>query len=35
MAVKGISTRISLVGEQEWRRAVDACKATLTEYKAE
>ena len=35
MATKNISTRISLVGEQEWRRAVDACKATLAEYKSE
>ena len=35
MATKSISTRISLVGEQEWRRSVDACRAALAEYKSE
>ena len=35
MATKSISTRISLVGEQEWRRSIDACRAALAEYKSE
>jgi len=30
-----ISTDIRLLGEQEWRRAVQACKAELTQFKIE
>ena len=35
MATKSMSTRIELIGEQEWRRAVSACKATISEFKTE
>jgi len=35
MADRTIDTYISLHGEQEWRRSIDACKASLAEYRSE